>query len=148
MSILRKDSIMSEARRPRRLLLPVAAFMLAGATAFGVSIAAMAHESADPENAVLDKTPEKWVPAESGVNELGMTYGSGLTEGKRPDLIYAIGDDGNFGYVRATDLDGPANLEEAQNYEPIGSVPLYDKDGVTVIGTFTIGEAQGEETKG
>lgn len=82
------------------------------------------------------------------VNQSGMTYGSALDSnrpGNEPDLIKAIGDDDTtVGYVRATDLepDHPTTPEEAlagQGGEAAAKViPLYEADGITVIGTFTL----------
>lgn len=63
-------------------------------------------------------------------NENGETYGLGCYEeelGELPDLIKAIGIDGIVGYVRQTDLN-----EDAQ------TIPLYDKDGQTVLGEFEL----------
>ena len=63
-------------------------------------------------------------------NENGETYGLGCYEeelGGLPDLIKAIGVDGIVGYVRQTDLN-----EDAQ------TIPLYDKDGQTVLGEFEL----------
>lgn len=63
-------------------------------------------------------------------NENGETYGFGCYEeelGGLPDLIKAIGVDEIVGYVRQTDLN-----EDAQ------TIPLYDKDGQTVLGEFEL----------
>ncbi|QTH41062.1 hypothetical protein J4772_26415 [Cohnella sp. LGH] len=61
------------------------------------------------------------------------------------DLIYAEGIDGTLGYVRSEDLNpdyqSPKEAVEQElrkkpsNYKKI---PLYDSDGVTVIGEFLI----------
>ncbi len=58
-----------------------------------------------------------------------------------PDLIAAIGDNGVHGYVKDSDLNcdiEPKSLEEAMNmkYDSC-SIPLYDKNGKTIIDSFT-----------
>ncbi|MDA2804752.1 hypothetical protein [Nocardiopsis suaedae] len=90
-------------------------------------------------------------PAPSyATNAQGQTYGSALearTPQEEPDLIEAYGDDGTLGYVKADDLKGPDQTREevlehidAQERDAIPDVriPLYERDGTTVIGTFTI----------
>jgi hypothetical protein len=78
------------------------------------------------------------------VNDAGMTYGSGAgtdAEDPGPDLVAAHGTDGRCGFVRATDLPRPA---EPASPGPGGpGVPLYARDGVTVIGTSAADEASG-----
>lgn len=78
-------------------------------------------------------------------NARGMTYGSSLdaiSPETEPDLILATGNNGRLGYVRATDVTpvSPATPEEAiaQNGAPARTVPLYARDGVTVIDSFTM----------
>ncbi|WP_422446435.1 peptidase [Thermoanaerobacterium sp. DL9XJH110] len=79
------------------------------------------------------------------VNEYGETYGSNAYAdilGEEPDLVAAIGIDGTHGYVRSSDLDSPSprTPEEAIAQNNLGDklIPLYDKDGRTVIGQFKI----------
>lgn len=73
-----------------------------------------------------------------------------------PDLVLAMGLNGETGYVRATDLDAPnvSTPEQAEAYmeyleseiraaklanqKYLDTIPLYDADGVTVIGEFAI----------
>lgn len=61
-----------------------------------------------------------------------------------PDLIEALGDNGIVGYVKATDLEErePMSLSEAKEYmEKLPDqrkISLYERDGETIIGTFTI----------
>lgn len=80
-------------------------------------------------------------------NANGEIYGSELflsEIGVNPDLILARGTDDVIGYVRADDIkdDGVHTPEDAAAYmmnrQP-RSVPLYESDGETVIGTFVIG---------
>ncbi|SDM29884.1 hypothetical protein SAMN05428961_11321 [Paenibacillus sp. OK060] len=77
------------------------------------------------------------------VNESGQTYGKSLDPLVVPDLILTKGTDGKTGYVLSSDLVGadPATPEEAVKrqlaLEQGGQViPLYEKDGKTVIGQF------------
>ncbi|MCL2577046.1 MAG: hypothetical protein FWE27_03220 [Defluviitaleaceae bacterium] len=98
-------------------------------------------------------------------NDNGQTFGTieasvNNRQIERPDLISAVGIDGTIGFVSRADLDGerPSNPEEAMRYmeelnrqatetliglERGGSaflryIPLYESDGVTVIGKFGI----------
>jgi len=86
-------------------------------------------------------------------NERGQTYGSadGRVENPadgtvvEPDLTLVLGNDGVVGYVLSTDLNPVfANPDEVAAWlleHPVTEdrdIPLYDKDGTTVIGTFTI----------
>ena len=91
---------------------------------------------------------ENEAPPVYPVNQYGLTYGSAaeaFSYETEPDLIAAIGVDGIEGYVYAEDLRGPmpnspeeaSALMEARGSEP-RSIPLYEKDGKTVIGEFLI----------
>lgn len=81
------------------------------------------------------------------VNANGETYGS-EGYGATPDLILAIATTGREGYVRRTELDAaggpeptsPAQAIEIQKARPPGSIfiPVYESDGITVIGQFEI----------
>jgi hypothetical protein len=82
-------------------------------------------------------------------NELGETYGSGLSltpYEREPDLLKAIGVDGTEGYIRLTEADGPQpkTPEEAiemmsrPEYKEKRVINLYESDGITVIGKFEI----------
>lgn len=86
-------------------------------------------------------------------NKYGKTYGirsdAIYHDGKEPDLIKAMGDDGKtIGYVLATDLNGfqPKNPKEAIEWQAKNKgyriIPLYDVNGEKVIGTFTVGTRQ------
>lgn len=79
-------------------------------------------------------------------NDNGEIYGSGLfldEIGVQPDLIIAEGINGEIGYVKAEDLND-AEIETPEqavtkmlneiHYE----IPLYDSDGITVIGSFML----------
>lgn len=62
--------------------------------------------------------------------------------GIEPDLISAVGNGGKEGYVLSDDLNDPGadTLDGATAYNNIQekSIPLYDQDGTTIIGTYTI----------
>lgn len=71
-----------------------------------------------------------------------------------PNLIWACGTKGESGYVRSSDLNGnmPKNPEEAikitqENEGKSSEIPLYDKDGKTVIGSFRISVTHGTGLK-
>ena len=79
------------------------------------------------------------------VNQSGQTYGKFVDPSVEPDLISAIGIDGKNGYVLSSDLIGsdPATPEEAVKHQMEKEkgnqrIPLYDKDGKTVIGQFEL----------
>ena len=104
---------------------------------------------ADKEHTVL---PESEPPV-YGVNQNGETYGSSAyarTYEEEPDLIAAIGDNGEKGYIRRSESEeeDPSSPEEAlriQNEranQPPRIIPLYAEDGITVLDTFTIGKGQ------
>ncbi|OZE20157.1 hypothetical protein CH262_23145 [Rhodococcus sp. 05-2255-1e] len=86
------------------------------------------------------------------VNDNGQTIGSaeGITDDAQlPELVSAFGTDGQRGYVRSSDIVEPDyTLEQAQALPdngqgvleaPARTVPLYDDDGATVLGEFSIG---------
>lgn len=88
-------------------------------------------------------------------NDKGVTYGSGadaVSPEDEPDLIRVIATNGKEGYAYRTDLEEPAPSspaaaiaqQEARNGKPVTKViPVYEKDGVTKIGAFSI-EGGGE----
>jgi MFS superfamily sulfate permease-like transporter len=94
-------------------------------------------------------------------NENGSTYGTMEHVAKNPlaeapDLIATIGIDGTYGYCYKADIDGdqPSNPEESVKYmeelnrkitiaiengeEFLWYIPLYESDGVMVIGKHGI----------
>ncbi|MBO5096289.1 MAG: hypothetical protein J6B98_05395 [Bacilli bacterium] len=82
------------------------------------------------------------------VNDNGEIYGSELLLEQfniYPDLIQTIGNNGNLGYVKSTDLnDTPINtlddaLEYQNNLQTHRTIIVYECDGITPIDTFTIG---------
>lgn len=84
--------------------------------------------------------------SEYDVNNNGDTYGSALSEqtiGVEPDLIAAVGTNGLNGYVKAVDLTPEVNsieegLEQMQSNNATRTIPLYDVEGITVIGQFDL----------
>lgn len=86
------------------------------------------------------------------VNENGETFGSiesafvesdagrVLDESLFPDLILVENRDGLVGYVRREDfiIDYPVSPEDAErvNEEARQPIPMYESDGITVIGSF------------
>lgn len=101
-------------------------------------------------------------PAELEVetNAKGLTFGSALAlsaEGEEPDLVSVFADSGQIGYAFTSDLEAASGLvdtpSEASKYQKSVSsklakkVPVYESDGVTVIGTFTITPSEGFTTR-
>lgn len=77
------------------------------------------------------------------VNENGQTYGHGCFD-NTPDLIQAIGVNDVQGYVYDSQLMSiglKQSIDDVPEDIP-SSIPLYDKDGITIIGTFLIGSPQ------
>lgn len=87
-----------------------------------------------------------------GVNASGETYGVTNQQGT-PDLIAVVADQGNTGYVEESELNcagggDVASPAEALAWDKVSqnrnvSIPVYESDGVTVVGTFTVGSAIG-----
>lgn len=76
------------------------------------------------------------------VNQLGESYGLAVLAdivGEEPDLIAAVGVDGNDGYVRADELSAEYDVEP--NEEVL--IPLYDMNGVE-IGSFALNSMKEE----
>ncbi|NPC42033.1 hypothetical protein [Nocardioides sp. zg-1230] len=101
-----------------------------------------------PEEVVFEDCPLMAMAPPYPENDRGMTYGSGANvdeDDPGPDLVAAYGTNGRCGFIRAADREGdqPRNPEEAAEYmanlDPDGrDIPLYARDGVTVIGWFHI----------
>lgn len=84
------------------------------------------------------------------VNENGETYGGIKNDGSQPDLQAVFATNGRMGYVYTTELDeagGSRNFtspEEALAWQEsmkgkTATVPVYEFDGITVIGEFVAG---------
>ncbi|MEK8199660.1 hypothetical protein [Lysinibacillus sp. FSL M8-0134] len=80
------------------------------------------------------------------VNENNLTYGSNFYAKSiedSPDLILAVGKNGVEGYVYSKDINLELNtLGEVLAYinagQPNNTVPVYAKDGITIIDTFEL----------
>jgi hypothetical protein len=92
-----------------------------------------------------------------GVNASGETYGVSNQQGT-PDLIAVVIDQSKIqGYVQRRELScasggdvkSPAEAltwdETSQNRNI--SIPVYESDGVTIVGTFSVGSATGPNSK-
>lgn len=71
------------------------------------------------------------VTTDWGVNANGQTYGTPNEKGE-PDLIAAQATNGQVGYILFTELN---------SFVGEGTIPVYESDGVTVIGDFPIGNS-------
>ena len=91
----------------------------------------------------VNETPTQW-----GTNETGETFGVGK-DGASPELLAVYATNGKQGYVRVSELakiDGssvrnPAEATEWMESHPAGTraeVPVYESDGATEIGVFSI----------
>lgn len=79
-------------------------------------------------------------------NAFGETYGKLLDPQNIPDLIAAVATNGKSGYIKRSDFeeDVAENPEEAVQMMKNSSsrkIPVYESDGVTVIGEFIIGDS-------
>lgn len=79
------------------------------------------------------------------INENGETYGTdaqSILVGYEADLILAVGENNNVGYVRSTDLDdrvaSPTDVANQNNINSTIYIPLYSSDGETIIDRFAI----------
>lgn len=79
-----------------------------------------------------------------GINAKGETFGVG-GDGRSPDLIAVYATNGKHGYAYSKDLDGPvptspadALAQQEANEGRSRSVPVYESDGETIIGQFSI----------
>jgi hypothetical protein len=92
-----------------------------------------------------------------GVNANGQTFGV-PNENGTPDLVAVFADNPNIhGYVKESDLNCAAGGDvsspaEAVVWDKVSqnrniSVPVYESDGVTVVGTFTVGGATGPDVQ-
>jgi hypothetical protein len=88
-----------------------------------------------------------------GINANGKTYGVHNQSGT-PDLIAVIINQGSTnGYVEASELNCAGGGDVTSPAEALAwdkasqnrnvSIPVYESDGVTVVGTFTVGSATG-----
>lgn len=89
-------------------------------------------------------------------NAQGLTYGSdsyAKSPQDEPDLILATATNGKEGYVLRTDLEEPmpASPQEALKQQAARAgkdrvIPVYESDGITQIGVFTVGLGHGRVT--
>lgn len=79
-------------------------------------------------------------------NDHGQTYGSiadARTPAEEPDLIAVVSNEGDQGYAYKVELDGPIprNPAEAARMDNAPrTIAVYESDGTTRIGWFTIGD--------
>ena len=64
----------------------------------------------------------------------------GFVDADLPDLIAAIGTNGEIGFIEKSELSGPAITPDLALAAETGTrtVPLYGQDGQTIIGEFPI----------
>ncbi len=126
------------------------ASLLAGFTITTTAFAMSNKANSNVSNEMTEEEKSEFV--HYNINENGESYGTAqdAPDGKEPDLVAVLGDNGNVGYARSSDIDGemPSCPEEAvrmqEEREKAGNPPrvinVYKSDGVTVIDTFTIGD--------
>ena len=137
---------------------PSKRFVIAGALVSAAFVAGgtqtyLASAEDPPTKAESQATATESTPPPAGTTKDGRTYGPLLPEGKTagevvPDLVSVVGDHGIEGYadsavVLGDDKNGPASPAEAlaQQASKASSpvvTPVFAKDGVTQIDTFTL----------
>lgn len=104
-------------------------------------------------SSVMSSPADGKTPPSYQSNDSGLTYGSAIeavSPESEPDLILVVATNGREGYSYKTELDKATGAidfkspEEAiawqeANAGPI-AVPVYEKDGKTVIGEFVVGQ--------
>ena len=111
-----------------------------------VTISTGANDSWTLQATYVNQVTTPW-----GVNDSGETYGE-TNENGTPGLVAVVVDNGTVhGYVKARDLicaesGDVTSPAEALAWDKINehrniSVPVYESDGTTVIGTFIVGHA-------
>jgi len=107
----------------------------------------------DSANSALNEDGAKGSNTTYPVNQAGQTYGKFGDYGKGlvgPDLVLAEATNGAIGYVLEADLQGPDHRtpEEALQWQSQQkmdrSIPVYEKDGTTIIGEFIMSRPSGE----
>lgn len=108
----------------------------------------------DAANSAQNEDGEERSETSYPVNQAGQTYGGNSGDyGKElvgPDLVLAEATNGAIGYVLESDLQGPDHKtpEEALQWQsqqkPDQSIPVYEKDGTTIIGEFVMSRSSGE----
>jgi hypothetical protein len=108
----------------------------------------------DSANSAQNENGAKGSHTTYPVNQAGQTYGGNSGDyGKGfvgPDLVLAEATNGAIGYVLEADLQGPDHRtpEEALQWQSQQkqdqSIPVYEKDGTTIIGEFIMSRSSGE----
>lgn len=138
---------MRSKKRATAILVAASIGFVVGAGGLGFTLLNQANRNASEtsrEVAQDEKTnAETFAFGTSGTNDSGQTYGPMSDLDEAPDLFEAAATNGMIGYIKtdewrkAVGMDLP--LEDAQNWTPQeASVPVYDLDGVTVIGESII----------
>jgi hypothetical protein len=94
-------------------------------------------------------TPQVFTPNQSSypTNANGQTYGSALGATTPPDLVQAFATNGHVGYVSESQLLSASGGDETTPAEAIAwdseanqstNIPVYESNGTTVIGSFSI----------
>lgn len=136
---------MVEKRKSRVLAitaLGLVAGLAGGVLVAGVAVAGGADDAPPPGSGVFEK------------NQRGETFGTvadAKSPDEEPDLIKAEATNGKTGYVRKVELDGqlPKSPSEAvaysQRQNESRTIAVFDSDGVTEIGKFTVGPGGGTQ---
>jgi hypothetical protein len=118
---------------PKTIVLVIAGLVVVGGGFAAAPLLGDAFtQSVAPPTEILGAT------VEFAVNDNGETYGSPINDAV-PQLILALADDGDTGYVRVSELDLARNsAKSTTNPDKVFTVDVYESDGVTVVGVFTV----------
>ena len=123
---------------PVKSILPIAAYI--ELSVFALAILAFSASSRLNVNHV----DSAGYPINAEGQAYGPSPGPGHDQTEGPDLILVEGNDGVIGYVYTTDLMGSEPTTVVEAIEDSSGlphdIPVYESDGTTVIGTFTVGK--------
>ncbi|AXH97059.1 hypothetical protein [Ornithinimicrobium avium] len=145
---------MSIKTKPRRAALVVlgAGAVIVGGAYGGVALAegTVASDTVE-DNIAADQYPKPANP-DYAINAKGLTYGTAAQANvpdEEPDLILVVSDAGAEGYVYTDELNPPdfkspqeALAWQEERYASDFVLGVYESDGATKIGTFTIPKSE------
>lgn len=140
--------------KPQGFAIVVGAIAAGGILGGGI----VASAQPDPASPSVQDEPPAPVAASMETNEAGQKLGDYVIGADEvPDLVPVMSDEGKDGYAYRSDIDGPLVKSPVEAVEAMRDrvdeqgnivVPVYDRDGETVIGKVTLGvivEDDGEE---
>lgn len=122
-------------------------FAFAGA---GFAVANAGDENEDPQTQTIRRQGIEWT-IERGKTADGRSFGSENDPQygyPMPDLVLTQATNGKVGYTSVEETEEAlGELDAAKSAEGAMTIPVYAKDGVTVIGEYAIGLADNPDFK-